>query len=174
MGLQYALALAGASAVQGSAYWWARGHRSHHRYTDTALDPYNAKRGLLYAHIGWMLVRPRVKPGRADISDLQRSAVVQWQHRWYFAIIPVVGYALPAAVAGWGWGDWAGGFFYAGMWRITAVHHVSACAMSVPGCLAVWPSGCLAREAPRGPLGQGGPSAPPWRPRKWGRARRED
>ncbi|RPD54353.1 hypothetical protein L227DRAFT_511857 [Lentinus tigrinus ALCF2SS1-6] len=121
--LQYLLVLMGASAVQGSVYWWARGHRSHHRYTDTPLDPYNAKRGLLYSHIGWMLIKPSVKPGTADISDLKKNEVVQWQHRWYFVIIIVVGYALPAIVAGIIWGDWWGGFYYAGMWRITFVHH---------------------------------------------------
>ncbi|KAI0676698.1 hypothetical protein C8Q78DRAFT_1073491 [Trametes maxima] len=121
--LQYLLAVMGASAVQGSVYWWARGHRSHHRYTDTPLDPYNAKRGLLYSHIGWMLVRPVVKPGYADITDLQRNCIVQWQHRWYFWIIALAGYALPAVVAGLGWGDWWGGFYYAGMMRITLAHH---------------------------------------------------
>ena len=115
----------GASAGQGSAYWWARGHRSHHRYTDTALDPYNAKLGLFYSPIGWMLVEPSVKPGPEDISDLKNSEVVQWQHRRYYYIFPIVGYALPALVAGWGWGDWWGGFYYAGMWRMTFVHHVS-------------------------------------------------
>ena len=29
--LQYFLAIAGASSVQGAIWWWARGHRSHHR-----------------------------------------------------------------------------------------------------------------------------------------------
>ncbi len=114
----------GASAVEGSAYWWARGHRSHHRYTDTPLDPHSARRGLLYSHVGWILIKPSVKPGPADISDLQKSGLLQWQHRWYYVIMPIVGYALPAIVAGMGWGDWWGGFYYAGMWRITFVQHV--------------------------------------------------
>ena len=125
----------GASAVQGSAFWWARGHRSHHRYTDTALDPYDATRGMLYSHVGWMLVRPRVQPGAADIADLRASAVVQWQHRWYFALIAAVGYWLPAAVAGYCWGDWRGGLFYAGMCRITFVHHVSVSFSDCVWCL---------------------------------------
>ncbi|KAI0366213.1 hypothetical protein BV20DRAFT_1002769 [Pilatotrama ljubarskyi] len=129
--LQYLLIVMGASAVQGSVYWWARGHRSHHRYTDTPLDPYNAKRGLFYSHIGWMLVKPSVKPGHADISDLQRNDIVQWQHRWYFVIIVVVGYALPTAAAGFGWGDWWGGFYYAGMMRLTLAHHSTFCINSV-------------------------------------------
>lgn len=123
--LQYLLIVMGASAVQGSVYWWARGHRSHHRYTDTPLDPYNAKRGFLYSHIGWMLIKPTVRPGHADISDLQKNDIVQWQHRHYFALIAAVGYALPTVVAGLGWGDWWGGWFYAAMMRITLAHHVS-------------------------------------------------
>lgn len=123
--LQVLLILAGTSAVQGSCYWWARGHRSHHRYTDSELDPYNAKRGLLYSHIGWMLVKPRIRPGKADISDLQKNAIVQWQHRWYFFLICIFGYGLPMSVAGLLWNDWRGGFFYAGAVRITVVHHVS-------------------------------------------------
>lgn len=43
--LQYAFAALGAGAVEGSIKWWARGHRAHHRYTDTDLDPYNAHKG---------------------------------------------------------------------------------------------------------------------------------
>ncbi|KAH9894074.1 hypothetical protein C8Q73DRAFT_694444 [Cubamyces lactineus] len=137
--LQYALILMGASAVQGSVHWWARGHRSHHRYTDTPLDPYNAKRGLLYSHIGWMLVRPAVRPGHADVSDLTNNDVVQWQHRWYFAIIAVVGFVVPVVVAGLGWGDWAGGFYYAAMMRITLAHHSTFCINSVAHYLGETP-----------------------------------
>lgn len=31
----------------GSAKWWCRNHRAHHRYTDTDKDPYNATKGFL-------------------------------------------------------------------------------------------------------------------------------
>lgn len=48
---------AGAAAVQGSARWWAYGHRAHHRYTDTEKDPYNSVRGFWYAHIGWLVLK---------------------------------------------------------------------------------------------------------------------
>jgi fatty-acid desaturase len=30
-------------------------HRAHHRYTDTDKDPYNVKKGFLWAHIGWVI-----------------------------------------------------------------------------------------------------------------------
>lgn len=44
--------MAGAGAVQGSIKWWSRGHRAHHRYTDTELDPYNAHWGFFWSHVG--------------------------------------------------------------------------------------------------------------------------
>jgi stearoyl-CoA desaturase (Delta-9 desaturase) len=122
--LQYILALAGVGAVQGSIKWWSRGHRAHHRYTDTELDPYNAHKGFFYSHIGWMLFKPRRKPGVADVSDLSRNEVVRWQHRNYVPLIVTMGFILPTAVAGFGWGDWRGGFFYAGATRLLFVHHV--------------------------------------------------
>jgi stearoyl-CoA desaturase (Delta-9 desaturase) len=122
--LQYFLLLAGASAVQGSCYWWARRHRSHHRHTDTDLDPYNSKRGFLWTHIGWTIFRTDLRPGAVDISDLQKDPLVQWQHRWYFLIVAAFGYVLPSAIPGVLWGDWNGGICFAGALRMTCCHHV--------------------------------------------------
>lgn len=122
--LQYALAMAGAGAVEGSIKWWSRGHRAHHRYTDTDLDPYNAHQGFWYSHIGWMLIKPRRKPGVADISDLSKNEVVRWQHRWYITLLLIFGLGVPTAVPGIFWGDWKGGYFFAGLARLVFVHHV--------------------------------------------------
>ncbi|KAI0069240.1 delta 9-fatty acid desaturase protein [Artomyces pyxidatus] len=121
--LQYFLAVTGGAAIQGSIYWWARGHRSHHRYTDTDLDPYGAHRGLWHTHLGWMLVKPTIKPGFADITDLSKNSVVMWQHRWYFHVVLFFGIILPTSIPGYFWGDWRGGFFYAGFARLLLVHH---------------------------------------------------
>ncbi|KLO17514.1 delta 9-fatty acid desaturase protein [Schizopora paradoxa] len=129
--LQYFLALAGAGAIQGSIRWWARGHRSHHRYTDTDLDPYGAHHGLFWTHIGWMLVKPSVKPGYADVRDLNRNEVVQWQHRWYFPLALVAGLILPWATSGYLWGDWRGGFYYVCFLRLFCVHHSTFCVNSI-------------------------------------------
>ena len=123
--LQYALALFGAGAVEGSIRWWARGHRAHHRYTDTDLDPYNAHKGLLWSHIGWMVLKPRRKPGVADVSDLSKNDVVKWQHRHYLKLVFIMGVIFPTLIAGLGWGDWMGGYVYAGLLRLVFVHHVS-------------------------------------------------
>ncbi|KAF5339781.1 hypothetical protein D9611_009195 [Ephemerocybe angulata] len=129
--LQVFLLSGGASAVQGSCYWWARAHRSHHRYTDTDLDPYNAKRGLLWTHLGWMVFRSAVRSGAADITDLRRDALVQFQHRHYFLWAAVFGYILPAVVPGALWGDWAGGVCFSAALRLTIAHHSTFCINSL-------------------------------------------
>jgi stearoyl-CoA desaturase (delta-9 desaturase) len=121
--LQIFLALAGAGAAQGSIRWWARGHRAHHRYIDTDLDPYDANRGFWWCHVGWMLVKPRRNPGVADVSDLSKSTIVRWQQRWYVWLILLVGFAIPTTVPGYFWGDWRGGYVYAGAMRMCMVHH---------------------------------------------------
>lgn len=127
--LQYFLALAGAGSVQGSIKWWSRGHRAHHRYTDTELDPYNAHKGFFYSHIGWMLVKPRRRPGVADVSDLSKSDVVKWQHKFYLPLLLTMAFIVPTLIAWIGWGDAQGGYVYAGLLRLCFVHHVSPSAL---------------------------------------------
>jgi fatty-acid desaturase len=129
--LQYFLAMAGAGAVEGSIKWWSRGHRAHHRYTDTDLDPYNAHYGFWWAHAGWMIFKPRRRPGVADVSDLSKSEVVRWQHRWYIYLILGMGFIFPTLVAALFWGDVWGGFFFAGAGRLCFVHHSTFCVNSL-------------------------------------------
>jgi stearoyl-CoA desaturase (delta-9 desaturase) len=137
--LQYILATLGAGSVQGSIKWWSRGHRAHHRYTDTELDPYNAHKGFWYSHIGWMLVKPRRKPGVADVSDLRHNPVVKWQHKYYLSLILIMAFLLPTLVAYLGWGDAKGGFIYAGAIRLVFVHHSTFCVNSLAHWLGETP-----------------------------------
>ncbi|GMK55425.1 hypothetical protein CspeluHIS016_0204810 [Cutaneotrichosporon spelunceum] len=137
--LQYFLALAGAGSVQGSIKWWSRGHRAHHRYTDTKLDPYSAHEGFWHAHMGWMLVKPRGKIGVADVSDLNKNPVARWQHNNYVALLIFMGLAFPTLVAGLGWGDWWGGLFFAGAARLVFVHHSTFCVNSLAHWLGETP-----------------------------------
>jgi stearoyl-CoA desaturase (delta-9 desaturase) len=123
-GLQYFLALVGAGAVEGSIKWWSRGHRAHHRYTDTDLDPYNAHRGLFWSHVGWMVIKPRRKPGVADVSDLTKNEIVRWQHRHYPLLIMIMAIAVPTIIPWLFWGDAQGGYVYAAFMRLCFVHHV--------------------------------------------------
>lgn len=119
------LILGGAAAYEGSAKWWCRNHRAHHRYTDTDKDPYNAKEGFFYAHLGWMLVKQSSrKVGWADITDLQKDKMVEWQHKHYLPIAVTFGVLIPTLLCSL-WGDAAGGFYYACMMRMVFVHHAT-------------------------------------------------
>lgn len=123
--VRFLLCLGGAGAFQGSAKWWCRHHRAHHRYTDTDKDPYNARRGFWYAHMGWMLQKQEAKKiGFADISDLTKDPMILWQHKYYPFVSIGAGILLPILIAGL-WGDARGGFFYASMWRMVIVHHAT-------------------------------------------------
>jgi stearoyl-CoA desaturase (delta-9 desaturase) len=119
------LCLGGAAAFEGSAKWWCRHHRSHHRYTDTEKDPYNARNGFWYAHMGWMLQKQDAKKiGFSDISDLTKDSMILWQHKYYPFVAIGVGIIFPTLFASL-WGDMRGGFFFASMWRIVIVHHAT-------------------------------------------------
>jgi stearoyl-CoA desaturase (delta-9 desaturase) len=122
--LQYLLALAGAGAFMGPIRQWARSHRAHHRYTDTELDPYNARKGFLWSHMGWLVVKHRRKPGCADISDLTKNDIVMWQDRHYLACLLFAGVGLPALIPWLFWGDALGGWIYAVVLRMFLVHQV--------------------------------------------------
>lgn len=130
--LQIFLLLAGSGAGQGSIKWWSNGHRTHHRFTDTEKDPYDARRGFWFSHMGWMvfLQNPKLK-GRTDISDLIADSLVRFQHRHYLWFLGFTAYLLPTLVAGFGWGDWVGGFLYAGVLRLLFVHQSTFCVNSL-------------------------------------------
>jgi len=125
------LILGGAAAFEGSAKWWCRNHRAHHRYTDTTKDPYNAKKGFWYSHLGWMIEKQHLgEIGFADISDLHRDKMIMWQHKYYPLIAFVCGIIFPTLVTGL-WGDLRGGYFYVCMWRTVFVHHATFCVNSL-------------------------------------------
>ncbi|CAG5149716.1 uncharacterized protein ALTATR162_LOCUS2431 [Alternaria atra] len=126
------LAFTGAGAIQGSIRWWSANHRAHHRWTDTMKDPYSVMRGLLFSHIGWMVLNndPKVK-GRTDISDLDSDPIVVFQHRHYGKLLLFAAWIFPAIVAGLGWGDWWGGLVYAGIIRACFVQQATFCVNSL-------------------------------------------
>ncbi|CAO3637222.1 unnamed protein product [Cunninghamella blakesleeana] len=124
--------MAGSGAVEGSVYWWSRGHRAHHRWTDTDKDPYSAHRGFFFSHFGWMLVqRPNNRIGYADVADLKADPIIRFQHRHYVWFALFFGFIFPTLVAGLGWGDFRGGYFYAAVVRLCFVHHATFCVNSL-------------------------------------------
>lgn len=130
--LQLFLACTGAGAVEGSIRWWARDHRAHHRYTDTDKDPYSVRKGLLYSHFGWMIMKQNPKRiGRTDISDLNENWVVRAQHKHYLAFVLFFGIIGPGLLCKLGWGDLKGGLVYAGILRIFFVQQATFCVNSL-------------------------------------------
>ncbi|KAG1048602.1 hypothetical protein G6F43_009015 [Rhizopus delemar] len=129
---QIFLCLAGSGAFEGSIQWWSRGHRAHHRWTDSDKDPYAAPRGFFFSHMGWMLInRPKSRIGYADTADLRSDPLVQFQHRYYLYFATFMTFIFPALVAGFGWGDFKGGFVFAGLCRLVFVHHATFCVNSL-------------------------------------------
>lgn len=122
--LQWLCAFAGAGAFEGSAKWWGRNHRIHHRYVDTDQDPYNAKRGFWFSHMGWMIMKQEYGLlGKVDVSDFKYNRVIQFQHKHFFKMAMLSGIVLPTLICGLGWGDWVGGYCYAALCKTMLVHH---------------------------------------------------
>ncbi|AWU76203.1 hypothetical protein CAS74_000153 [Pichia kudriavzevii] len=130
--LKIVFALFGAAAIEGSIKWWGHSHRIHHRYTDTDRDPYDARKGFWYSHIGWMLLVPNPKyKARADISDLVDDWIVRVQHRHYLSIMLIMGLVVPALLSHYLWNDFWGGLIYAGLLKSSAIQQATFCVNSL-------------------------------------------
>ena len=118
------LLLGSTLAVQGSAFDWVSGHRTHHRHVDDLMeDPYSAQRGFFFSHIGWML--RNYPSGRFDyknIPDLTKDKVLQIQHKYYGLWVLATNVVMVAAV-GWLIGDVWGTLVLAGLLRLVLTHH---------------------------------------------------
>jgi stearoyl-CoA desaturase (delta-9 desaturase) len=118
------LLLFGAGAFQNSAITWAADHRRHHKHVDTHDDPYNARRGFWYSHIGWVLRKTEPAWEVHPVPDLERDFLVRWQHKLYPVWGFIVGFMIPTLI-GWALGDPWGGFLIAGALRLVFVYHVT-------------------------------------------------
>ena len=117
-------ALFGAMALQNSILIWGSQHRTHHRFVDDVeRDPYSAKRGFWFSHMGWIL---RDYPsGRNDFTnarDLERDPIVMFQHRHYLAIALGMNFGF-TLLLGWVLGDLWGVFLLGGLLRLVVNHH---------------------------------------------------
>jgi len=114
----------GACAMENSALNWSSDHRIHHRYTDTDADPYNAKNGFFWSHIGWVLYQTREPKQLTNVGDLMKDPLVRWQHKYHIAIALVVGFGLPLAI-GYAIGRPFGTLLWGALIRVVFVHHVT-------------------------------------------------
>ena len=134
--LRVALAVAGTMAMQGPVITWVSDHRKHHKYSDREGDPHSPWRygdntralakGLVFAHILW-LFDPNQTSQEKFSPDLLADKNIARVDKLF---APLVGVSLlgPALIGGlWGM-SWHGAitaFFWAGLVRITLLHHVT-------------------------------------------------
>jgi stearoyl-CoA desaturase (Delta-9 desaturase) len=114
----------GAGSFQNSVLVWAADHRRHHGRTDTDLDPYNAKRGFWYSHIGWVILKNEPGIPATPVPDLERDPLVAWQHRHYGWIGIAAGLVLPTLL-GLAFGDPIGGFVIGAAVRLLVCYHAT-------------------------------------------------
>jgi stearoyl-CoA desaturase (delta-9 desaturase) len=116
----------GTMALQNSAFAWCSGHRSHHLHVDDVdRDPYSARRGFWFSHIGWMLREyPSGRPDLTNIPDLKKDRLLAFQHRHYVPLAVALNFGLPLA-AGLVFHDVWGMLILAGVLRLVWSHHVT-------------------------------------------------
>lgn len=125
--VKFVLAVGGAMTLQNSILHWASDHRVHHRHVDVNdKDPYSAKRGFWFSHIGWMLREYQAEryTDYSNCRDLQKDKIVMWQHNYYVPIVLVANIAI-TALLGYLNGSILGMMLLAGICRIVLVHHVT-------------------------------------------------
>ena len=118
-------AIFGAMALQNTVLDWCSGHRTHHRHVDDVdKDPYSAKRGLWFSHMGWMLRNYESSASITfdNVKNLQKDPIVMWQYKHYLPIALGLNIAIPAAL-GIIFNDFWGMILLAGFLRIVTAHH---------------------------------------------------
>jgi stearoyl-CoA desaturase (Delta-9 desaturase) len=134
--LKIVLAITGSMALQGSLDQWVADHRKHHQFTDEVGDPHSPWRfgtsrravakGLAFAHVGWLFSSENTSirqyaPDIDDDADLRRISA-------WFPAIALFSMVAPAILGGlitWSWIGALTAFFWAGLFRIAFVHHVT-------------------------------------------------
>jgi stearoyl-CoA desaturase (delta-9 desaturase) len=124
------LLVASSMALQNSAFKWCSDHRTHHSFTDSDKDPYDATCGFLWSHLLWVFYdKPQVHLSSSslktlfpNIGDLIQNPLLRWQHRYYFLIGPVLTFAIPLFL-GFLYGDILSFFIWAGLARLLFVFH---------------------------------------------------
>jgi stearoyl-CoA desaturase (delta-9 desaturase) len=139
-GLRVALAIAGSMAMQGPVVTWVADHRRHHKYSDKEGDPHspwrygdNARalaKGLVWAHTLW-LFDPNQTSQEKFTPDLLADSRIRRVDAWFPGIV-ALSLLGPAVIGGfwtsggvWSWHLAIEAFFWAGLVRVTLLHHVT-------------------------------------------------
>jgi stearoyl-CoA desaturase (delta-9 desaturase) len=131
--IRYLLAILGSMAVQGPVLDWVADHRKHHVFPDQEGDPHSPHlhqsglRGLLHAHVGWLMENNGQASKRKYARDLLSEPAMLTINR-LFPVWVLAGLLIPFGL---GWaitGNLAGGLtglLWGGLLRVFFVHHVT-------------------------------------------------
>ncbi len=123
--LQLFFAIGGAFALQNSALHWSSDHRVHHKFVDqNDKDPYSAKKGFWFSHIGWMLREYQAQrySDYSNVRDLQSNKIVMWQHNNYLLLTVLTNFGIPLFL-GVLTGNIVGMLLSVGVLRLVLSHH---------------------------------------------------
>ncbi|CAH2076285.1 unnamed protein product, partial [Iphiclides podalirius] len=101
MPLRVLLALLFTITGQRDIYTWALDHRVHHKYSESAADPHDVRRGFWFAHVGWLVLTPHpaVENRRAALRltsvDLLADPVVRIQKIFFIPLFLILNIVLP-------------------------------------------------------------------------------
>jgi stearoyl-CoA desaturase (delta-9 desaturase) len=134
--LRVTLAVVGSMSLQGPIMHWVADHRRHHAFSDREGDPHSPwnfgtspaaiMRGFWHAHMGWIFQRDLTNP-RRFAPDLLADKDIQVVNK-LFGVLTAATLILPALLGGLiSWSVWGAvtAFFWAGIVRIAAGHHVA-------------------------------------------------
>lgn len=130
------LAILGMSSVQGSVVAWVADHRRHHAFSDREGDPHSPWRfgtgpvalakGFWYSHMGWLFERDQTNEDRFAPDLLKDERLVRINR--LFPVWTLATFALPAVLGGlltWSWWGALTAFFWAGLVRVSFLHHIT-------------------------------------------------
>jgi stearoyl-CoA desaturase (delta-9 desaturase) len=133
--LERTFAVLGSLAVQGSVLDWVADHRTHHAHTDREGDPHSPHvghgsglRGLLFAHVGWLLETQGQADWRKFAPDLYEDRGMRRIGR-AFPVLVGLSLAIPTLAGfllnGFTVGGALQGLVWGGLVRIFLLHHVT-------------------------------------------------
>jgi stearoyl-CoA desaturase (delta-9 desaturase) len=134
--LRVAMAIAGSLAMEGPVVTWVADHRRHHKYSDKEGDPHSPWRygddakalakGLVWAHVLW-LFDPNQTSQEKFAPDLLADKKIRMVDNWFVGLVAftLLGPALVGGLWGMSWHGAITAFFWAGLVRVTLLHHVT-------------------------------------------------
>lgn len=134
--LRLALAVAGSLAVEGNTTQWVADHRRHHAFSDVEGDPHSPWRfggsvwgltkGMFHAHVGWLFGR-ELSNRRRFAPDLLADRDISRVDRLFplLVAISLLGPGIIGGLVTWSWQGALTALFWAGLVRISLLHHVT-------------------------------------------------